>query len=341
MATLPLVAAAHATQLDQPFRCVACAAEQAGKLPILERGATRLPFDLYRCGDCGLVQQYPRVAPARLADLYRDDYYVFAESEAQRWARGIQQYVVHLASFESQMQSAGKNSRGLRLLDVGCALGHLGVLAKERGWRVTGLDLSADAVSRAVVRFGLDVRAGSLASHVGTLLPFDVILLGDVLEHVADPVRFLADVRKILAPGGTLCIDTPNWGGFWRRWGGSSWLGLNRFHINLFDADCLNRLLSDCGFRDIQATSYTNYRYEGLAHRPELRSWINWLPSLLRTRVSRILDRRRPRTAWSPLRDDPPQEQAAACSLLAGLCGQPLPLSDSLRGDNLAVRCCR
>lgn len=299
----------------------------------------RLPFDLHRCSACGLVQQYPRWSAAKIGSLYRKDYYVFAESEEARWARSIQQYVVHLAGFEKEMIQKGRQSRGLRLLDVGCALGHLGVLAKQRGWRVTGIDLSADAVSQAAVRFGLDVRAGSLASHAATLLPFDVILLGDVLEHVPDPVRFLNDVRKVLAPCGTLCIDTPNWGGFWRRWGGANWLGLNSFHINLFDADSLNRLLTDCGFRDIHAASYTHYRYEGLTSRPELRARLSWLPEFLRSRLIRFLDRRRPRTAWSVLRNSPPNDLAAAARLTSELQDLTSSILPSLSGDNLAIRC--
>ena len=76
-----------------------------------------------------------------LAALYGAAYYVFEEKEDDRWARAVQQYVIHLLPHETKSPK--------RLLDVGCALGHVAALAQRRGWRVTGIDISASAVSRA------------------------------------------------------------------------------------------------------------------------------------------------------------------------------------------------
>mgnify|MGYP001568320848 CR=1 FL=1 len=329
------------------FSCVCCGHESAIGAPVVRAAGEARPFELHRCMECGVVQQFPRWTAPRITALYDQDYYVFAEREEHRWARAIQQYVIHLAAFESQAAfldvrratTASNQGTGPRFLDVGCARGHLAALARRRGWRVTGLDLSADAVSEAAVRFGLDVRAGSLSSHVGTLMPFDVILLGDVIEHVPDPVRFLQDIRKVLAPEGILCIDTPNWGGFWRRWGGAGWLGLNRYHINLFDAESLPGLLGRCGFRDVSVDAYTHYRYQGWITRPEVRRWISWMPGFVGWRIGRFLERRGGGKTWSNLITNPPVDLEGALGRLGEMVkAGPIASQPTAKGDNLIAR---
>ena len=310
------------------LRCVSCEREQAYRRPVLRSDAARRPFDLVRCAACGLVQQYPRYTAERISALYDEEYYVFAEDEACRWARALQQYAIHILRWETGAYR--------RLLDVGSALGHCSALAARRGWRVVGLDVSPEAVSRSAVQFGLDVRAGRLEQHRQTLPPFDVVFLGDVLEHVPEPVAFMRGVHQVLSPGGVVCIDTPNWGGRWRRWGRGRWLGLNRFHINLFDADSLARLLASCGFDEIEMGSYTNYRYESWANRPELQPFIQRLPRQLAWRINRFLERRAGRKPWAMLRESPPATLEATLGLLDDLTTRRKSLDvPRLAGDNL------
>jgi 2-polyprenyl-3-methyl-5-hydroxy-6-metoxy-1,4-benzoquinol methylase len=315
------------------FACVACGREQALGQPVVRADQETRPFDLYRCCDCSLVQQQPRYSAAEYRSLYRSGYYVFAEGEQQRWARAVQQYVLHLLPLEQGVPR--------RLLDVGCALGHLAALASQRGWRVTGLDISPEAVSEAASRFGLDFRAGTPSQFRDTLPPFDVVLLGDVVEHVQDPYRFLVELQGTLAPGGVVSIDTPNWGGRWRWLGRSRWLGLNQYHVNLFDAECLTRLLTACGYSDIRTTSYTHYRYEPWSARPEVLWFVHKLPKFIAWRLERFLARRGVDTPWTRLRTDPPDSLENAGRVvddLAELAG--LEAVASTAGDNLIASAC-
>ena len=253
-----------------------------------------------------------------------------AEDEPACWARAVQQYVVHVLRHETP--------RYRRLLQVGCGLGYFVALAAQRGWQVVGLDVSATAVSRAATRFGLDFRAGLLSQHRSTLPPFDLVLLGDIVEHLPEPAAFLREIWQSLAPGGLVCIDTPNWGSRWRRWGRSRWLGLNRYHLNLFDPDSLSRLLASCAFSEIQTGGYTHYRYESWASRPEAQAIISKLPRFLAWRLNRYFDRRAARSPWAILRSAPPATLEAALHLLDDLASpSATPGASGLRADALTA----
>ena len=102
---------------------------------------------------------------------------------------------------------------GKDVLDVGCATGYLANLLKSKGCTVTGIDLNAGALAEAkahckrVIQADLDVQ--SLADAVGRQR-FDVVLFGDVLEHLRDPLGPLSDARKLLRPGGRVILSIPN-----------------------------------------------------------------------------------------------------------------------------------
>jgi 2-polyprenyl-3-methyl-5-hydroxy-6-metoxy-1,4-benzoquinol methylase len=101
---------------------------------------------------------------------------------------------------------------GLRVLDVACGSGHLGERIREHGNRVVGVEIAESSAAEA--RRVLDeVHVFDIEQPWPTLLreaPFDVVVLGEVLEHVFDPVAVLTEVRKCLTANGRIVITTPN-----------------------------------------------------------------------------------------------------------------------------------
>jgi len=102
-----------------------------------------------------------------------------------------------------------------RILEVGCGDGALsGVLCSKLGLSVSGVDTSEKGLAFARRMFSERGLAGDFR-HVtgyGTGFPdssFDLIICSDVIEHVDDPSRMLAEIRRILVPGGRLIITTP------------------------------------------------------------------------------------------------------------------------------------
>lgn len=104
--------------------------------------------------------------------------------------------------------------RDKRVLDVGCAGGHLGRALQVQGCRVAGVESDPEAAEAAaqVLADGVvsgDVTELDLVGHFGKER-FDVVVFGDVLEHLADPVAALRDVSPLLVDTGFVVASIPN-----------------------------------------------------------------------------------------------------------------------------------
>lgn len=103
--------------------------------------------------------------------------------------------------------------RSATLLDLGCAYGFLVVEAVEAGFRALGVDASRFAIAQAR-RFAAPAARRLVAAHAEHL-PFadascDVVTAFDVLEHVPEPELLIAEVARVLRPGGIFVGATPD-----------------------------------------------------------------------------------------------------------------------------------
>lgn len=322
--------------------CGACDCPDARRVRTLSFPGYPGPFHLWRCRDCGLVFNWPRLTPEQTRQQYDGGYYVFNSRPEHRWSRATQLYLNYLAPLESC-------NVGGRLLEIGCAQGHLLAIANSRGWQAEGVEISAEAAEAARTRFRLPIRAGTLEDQGDELCRFDVIIATDVIEHIADPRAFLRAVCDRLMPGGLAVIETPNWGGFWRRLGGRRWLGLNRFHISLFDSHCLARLMNGCGLTTVATFTTTNTVCSDWGSRPELTRFLPLLPPGLQWRAQGRLSGITPESPERALQQKPPASLSAALERVAAMKEErtnrlttheityAFPADYRLIGDNLAV----
>jgi SAM-dependent methyltransferase len=178
---------------------------------------------------------------------------------------------------------------GSRVLELGCATGYVSrLLVEERQARVTGVEMSSEAAERArqwcedVVVGDLDTLA--LGPELGS---FDVVLAGDVLEHLKDPARVLKQARERLAPGGRVVATIPNVahgdvrlmlmaGRFdYRRLG-----LLDETHLRFFTAESIGKLFADAGLaisrlaRIRKPLFETELEVEPGLFPPEVLSWV-------------------------------------------------------------------
>lgn len=98
------------------------------------------------------------------------------------------------------------------VLDVGCAQGNLAILLSERGYRVTAVDSRKDTVSygkkkedRSAVRW----IVGD-AFEFAKKERFRAVVMGELIEHVTDPVGLLRKGLQLVESDGVLVLTTPN-----------------------------------------------------------------------------------------------------------------------------------
>jgi 2-polyprenyl-6-hydroxyphenyl methylase/3-demethylubiquinone-9 3-methyltransferase len=104
---------------------------------------------------------------------------------------------------------------GLRFLDIGCGGGLLSEPMARLGAQMVSADASQKNIATASVHAaeqGLDIdyRCTTAEALAAAGERFDVILNMEVIEHVADPMRFLADCATMLKPGGLMFVATLN-----------------------------------------------------------------------------------------------------------------------------------
>ncbi|MEU3529364.1 bifunctional 2-polyprenyl-6-hydroxyphenol methylase/3-demethylubiquinol 3-O-methyltransferase UbiG [Streptomyces sp. NPDC038707] len=109
----------------------------------------------------------------------------------------------------------GRSAGTIRVVDLGCGGGLVAEELAGRGYRVTGIDLSpgtVDAARRHAAASGVDVTY-RVGSAYGTGLAdgcAEVVVASDVLEHFHDLPAALAEIDRLLVPGGVLLFDTVN-----------------------------------------------------------------------------------------------------------------------------------
>jgi SAM-dependent methyltransferase len=137
---------------------------------------------------------------------------------------------------------------GARLLDIGCGNGAFVGWARACGWEAEGLDPDPRA-AEAGRALGMPITVGSLPDTGFPEARFAAVTMSHSIEHLHDPVAGLREVYRILEPGGTVWIATPNFASVGHELFGSDWLALDSpRHLVLFTASALISTLSAIGF---------------------------------------------------------------------------------------------
>lgn len=98
------------------------------------------------------------------------------------------------------------------VLDAGCGVGYGTAYLAETARRVVGVDRSEEAVAYARRRYGranVEFAVGDLLELDAGADTFDVVCCFETIEHLPDQERFLSQVRRVLRPGGTFVVSTP------------------------------------------------------------------------------------------------------------------------------------
>jgi 2-polyprenyl-3-methyl-5-hydroxy-6-metoxy-1,4-benzoquinol methylase len=180
---------------------------------------TKNALRVVQCRHCGLVYVNPRPAFDALTEIYAEDNYCQGQVSASADAQRLEQATQRLQLIEQHVgngRRAVPEQRG-HLLDVGCSTGIFLRAARDAGWQVSGIDVSAGAVYHARNAHKLDAHVRTLEDCDFSPSTFDVVTMFDSIEHVPQPVEALRVAHRILKDDGLLVITTPNVDGLFPR----------------------------------------------------------------------------------------------------------------------------
>ncbi|MFZ4682195.1 MAG: class I SAM-dependent methyltransferase, partial [Terrimicrobiaceae bacterium] len=241
-------------------RCPVC---DGAKAAVLDTQRFVLPenhplgtgYDVVCCSGCGFAYADTAASQADYDRFYAShskyqDARTSTGSGLTAWdAERLRETAGQIAHFEG--------NRAARIVDIGCANGGLLNELRARDFsNLCGLDPSEACARQTRLLPGVEAWAGGLSTIPPEAGRFDGIILSHVLEHVRDLQSALAQVRRVLQPGGWVYTETPDA----MRYGEfvpSPFQDFNTEHINHFSTTSMSNLLRSCGFEPVSCGTKT------------------------------------------------------------------------------------
>jgi SAM-dependent methyltransferase len=208
-------------------------------------------YALHACPACKVELLYPQPDESVLAAIYSDHYFLGEQSDEGAERRSRMKSATGALYVDALVKLI--RPENAKLLEVGCGHGEVLMEARNRGFAISGIEISPHAAAVANSRLG--VQAVQVGSIEEVSLPpghFDAILAADVIEHVRHPKGFLMRANALLSPGGVVVLITPSLDSWTRRILRSRWMEYKVEHLYYFSAKSMRRLLEGCGFGEIR-----------------------------------------------------------------------------------------
>jgi len=222
-------------------------------------------YTIVECAVCQMRFVSPMPTAEEITAHYQKSEY-FAGEDEQGYLSYADMKQALLPHFRRRLQTIETQpSQHGKLLDFGCAAGYFLEEAQQRGWTISGVELSQDMARNAEQLLHVSIYTALAA------LPdrdFDTITLWEVIEHLPDPIATLRQLGERLRPGGVLMLSTPN-NGHWQALRAKEQWGSYRppSHLQYFTRDTLTDALRRAGFEHIGVN--------GTAPLPPLPAWLS------------------------------------------------------------------
>ena len=152
-------------------------------------------------------------------------------------------------------------NNGRRYLEVGIGCGEMLAVAMEMGYDVSAVEICKEDCENVSGALGVDIKWCDFLKYE-TPDKYDVIIMGDVLEHVGKPIDALKKAYDMLDGGGVLWLSTPNFESAFsrmRKFADPMWNQAN--HFTYFSYNGLKPFLDELGF-EVKRYDVSN-RYNG------------------------------------------------------------------------------
>ncbi len=209
----------------------------------------RIHYRMVKCNACGLVRSDPVADTATLGELYRQSTFEYG-TEVANLRRTYGRYLGRLDALGGCKGS---------LLEIGCGNGFFLEEAQARGYTdVRGVEPGSEAIAKAAPGVRERIVCDMMRPGLFAEASFDVVCLFQVFDHLPDPAGVLAEVHRVLKPGGLVLILNHNINALSARLLGERSPIIDLEHTYLYSPTTLARLAGDQGFSTLETGAVLN-----------------------------------------------------------------------------------
>lgn len=233
-------------------------------------------FDIYDCGFCEAAFVWP--APEEIGSIYEENYYHRTDA-----AKGFG-YIDYDCDkelmkkvFVSYLDKISKLAGGKKIFDIGAASGYFLDICKKMNWDTAGVEISRYAAEKARGK-GHKMLCGNLP-EMELVETYDAVTMWDVLEHFAEPKKYLQSANKMLKKNGLLLINTIDRSSLWAKLFGKYWHSIiPPEHLFFYSKKSLELLLEQAGFEIIEINKIGKmfslpYIFKTLSYWQKIKLW--------------------------------------------------------------------
>lgn len=242
-------------------------------------GIDVMPFKLFKCRKCRSIFINPRPTNELLKQIYARsghgltepislDRVQMLEEEYPNGTVDAMQMVEVACSLISG--KTGANVKNLNALDIGSGYEFYSQEAIKRGFEVVAINPSIweNDIFEQINGFR---PIQQFFEEVELTKKFNLVMLSQVLEHIDDPISFLVQIRKVMAPDGTICIAVPNLDSYLVKAGKDGGVFWIPEHLNCFSIDGLTQLLKRAGYQIEHRTFNSRFPYYAISNKLKLK----------------------------------------------------------------------
>lgn len=227
-------------------------------------------FTIKKCINCNLVFTVFE-NKNNLNEYYPDSYY---KNNKNFIGTSIQTLMKYSRFFRAYRLNSYFSKPG-KILDIGCGSAFMLSLLSKKGWDCYGTERSSSSASAAMKDQSLKIIISENIENISLNMKFDVISMFHVLEHVNNPMKTIAYVKKNLKDKGFLIIEVPNFDSFQSKLTKGKWFHIDApRHLYHFSYNSLKNILDENNFKIISFETYSlEMGFYGI-----LQSFLNYFP---------------------------------------------------------------
>lgn len=217
--------------------------------------------------ELGFLQVDPLPSQFELNEYYSKKYYQESTSKTYQQEYSDEELAYINTKIAQKAYIVYQHLKGKtgNFLDVGCGEGFAMNFYSKKGWKVQGIDYS----EYGIMKFNPDVinnfEKGDIYLTIENKIlnreRYNIIWVGNVLEHVLDPLNMLRRLKLLLSPEGIIVLTVPNDGSTYQKllldnkYVEREWWIAYPDHISYFNYQSLINITSNAGFRCIELIS--------------------------------------------------------------------------------------